>query len=236
MGRGSGRGHVRCVPDGHGQDTRKRGREQPAHTWYIGSGWCLKWSFVLGALVAFFVSLTNAWAVECLPSAETVRQQHPEGWPSWTLRARGHEGAKCWYAATRSTAHQHPKETAAPETVPEPPRAFTSRNGLREQYPASRTPSPLLPSFEAASLPLTTGTTTEATSEDNERSRAIARVAANVESSVKVDEANYLAELPRDGLPAPFSIASGPVPATDRAFTIPRLVAVFGSALVFASL
>jgi hypothetical protein len=93
-----------------------------------------------------------------------------------------------------------------------------------------------VPSFEAASLPLTTGTPTEATSEDDESSRAIARVAANVESSVKVDEANYLAELPRDGLPAPFSIASEPVRATDRAFAVPRLVAVFGSALVFASL
>jgi hypothetical protein len=35
----------------------------------------------------------------CFPSASAVRQNHPGGWPSWTLRAPGHEGARCWYAA-----------------------------------------------------------------------------------------------------------------------------------------
>jgi hypothetical protein len=35
----------------------------------------------------------------CFPSAAAVRQSHPGGWPSWTLRAPGHEGTKCWYAA-----------------------------------------------------------------------------------------------------------------------------------------
>jgi hypothetical protein len=39
----------------------------------------------------------------CLPSASAVRQDHPGAWPSWTLRALGHEGIKCWYAATRPT-------------------------------------------------------------------------------------------------------------------------------------
>jgi hypothetical protein len=33
----------------------------------------------------------------CFPSASAVRQEHPEAWPSWTLRATGHEGTKCWY-------------------------------------------------------------------------------------------------------------------------------------------
>jgi hypothetical protein len=39
----------------------------------------------------------------CFPSASAVRQDHPEAWPSWTLRAPGHEGTKCWYAASRPT-------------------------------------------------------------------------------------------------------------------------------------
>jgi hypothetical protein len=43
----------------------------------------------------------------CLPSASAVRQDHPGAWPSWTLRALGHEGTKCWYAGTRATAHNH---------------------------------------------------------------------------------------------------------------------------------
>jgi hypothetical protein len=41
----------------------------------------------------------------CFPSASAVRQDYPEAWPSWTLRAPGHEGAKCWYAATRTAVH-----------------------------------------------------------------------------------------------------------------------------------
>jgi hypothetical protein len=45
----------------------------------------------------------------CFSSASAVRQDHPEDWPSWTLRARGHEGIKCWYPATRTTARVHPK-------------------------------------------------------------------------------------------------------------------------------
>jgi hypothetical protein len=43
----------------------------------------------------------------CLPSASAVRQDNPGAWPSWTLRALGHEGTKCWYAGTRATAHNH---------------------------------------------------------------------------------------------------------------------------------
>jgi hypothetical protein len=43
----------------------------------------------------------------CLPSASAVRENRPGAWPSWTLRAPGHEGTRCWYAATRATAHDH---------------------------------------------------------------------------------------------------------------------------------
>jgi hypothetical protein len=45
----------------------------------------------------------------CFASASAVRQSHPEAWPSWTLRALGHEGAKCWYPTSRTFAHGHPK-------------------------------------------------------------------------------------------------------------------------------
>ena len=45
----------------------------------------------------------------CFASASAVRQDHPDAWPSWTLRALGHEGTKCWYPTTRTLAHDHPK-------------------------------------------------------------------------------------------------------------------------------
>jgi hypothetical protein len=43
-------------------------------------------------------------ASSCFSSASAVRQDQPGAWPSWTLRAPGHEGTKCWYAPTRATA------------------------------------------------------------------------------------------------------------------------------------
>ena len=33
----------------------------------------------------------------CFASASAVRRDHPDAWPSWILRALGHEGTKCWY-------------------------------------------------------------------------------------------------------------------------------------------
>jgi hypothetical protein len=45
----------------------------------------------------------------CFASAAAVRQDHPTAWPSWTLRAFGHEGTKCWYPTARTLAHDHPK-------------------------------------------------------------------------------------------------------------------------------
>jgi hypothetical protein len=45
----------------------------------------------------------------CFASASAVRQDHPDAWPSWTLRALGHEGTKCWYPTTRTLAHDHPR-------------------------------------------------------------------------------------------------------------------------------
>ncbi len=53
-------------------------------------------------------SFAAGWdASTCFPSASAVRENRPGAWPSWTLRAPGHEGTRCWYAATRATTHDH---------------------------------------------------------------------------------------------------------------------------------
>ncbi len=52
----------------------------------------------------------------CFPSASAVRLEHPGGWPSWTLRAPGHEGVRCWYVATR-TVPDHRNEMRRAETA-----------------------------------------------------------------------------------------------------------------------
>jgi hypothetical protein len=49
----------------------------------------------------------SAHVSTCFPSASAVRQDNPTAWPSWTLRAPGHEGTKCWYAGTRATVYDH---------------------------------------------------------------------------------------------------------------------------------
>ena len=50
---------------------------------------------------------SQASAFTCFSSADEVRHENPGAWPSWTLRAPGHEGTKCWYASTRAAAHDH---------------------------------------------------------------------------------------------------------------------------------
>ena len=49
--------------------------------------------------------------VSCFQSASAVLQNYPGGRPSWTLRAPGHEGTPCWYAAGRPGASDHRSET-----------------------------------------------------------------------------------------------------------------------------
>ena len=68
--------------------------------------------------------------VDCLPSAAAVRQKYPNARPSWTLQAQGHEGSKCWYAATWPPSDDHQEGTAIMKPVAEPsqpaPSADTS--------------------------------------------------------------------------------------------------------------
>jgi hypothetical protein len=70
--------------------------------------WC-RASLVLpcAAVISLCCSFVVVDASPCLSSASAVRQEYPGAWPSWTLRLRGHDGAKCWYPATRATAHHH---------------------------------------------------------------------------------------------------------------------------------
>jgi hypothetical protein len=46
----------------------------------------------------------------CFASASAVLQNHPGGWPNWTLRAPGHLGTMCWYAAARPRGSDHRRE------------------------------------------------------------------------------------------------------------------------------
>ena len=82
----------------------------------------------IAASAVFANSDANAFA--CLPSAEAVRQQDSAAWPTWTLRAPGFEGTKCWYASTRGAAHDH-------RSVPSREPATTAVDAAAEPEPAS---------------------------------------------------------------------------------------------------
>jgi hypothetical protein len=53
------------------------------------------------------LSAANKQDASCFSSASAVLQNHPGTWPTWTLRAPGHEGTLCWYAAARPRLSEH---------------------------------------------------------------------------------------------------------------------------------
>jgi hypothetical protein len=66
----------------------------------------------------------------CFASASAARLDHPGGWPSWTLRAPGHEGVRCWYVATRTAAHDHRSDMRRRETAESPEKVKPALFGL----------------------------------------------------------------------------------------------------------
>ena len=62
------------------------------------------------------LSAANQHDASCFPSVSAVLQNRPGGSPTWTLRAPGHEGTQCWYAAGKrpSTPGQRPTQGKRP--------------------------------------------------------------------------------------------------------------------------
>jgi hypothetical protein len=56
------------------------------------------------------LSAASEHDASCFASASAVLQNHPGGSPTWTLRAPGHEGSMCWYAAARPRGSDHRRE------------------------------------------------------------------------------------------------------------------------------
>jgi hypothetical protein len=82
------------------------------------------------------LSAASRHDASCFPSASAALQNHPGGWPSWTLRAAGHEGTLCWYAAGRPRGSDHRTETTPRKEI-----VGTTENRLSAP-PAPYTPAP----------------------------------------------------------------------------------------------
>ena len=57
----------------------------------------------------------------CFASASAVLQDNPGGWPTWTLKAPGHEGTTCWYAAARPKGSDHRRGGTTESGLSQPP-------------------------------------------------------------------------------------------------------------------
>jgi hypothetical protein len=79
-------------------------------------------------------SATSRPDASCFPSASAVVQNHPGGWPTWTLRAPGHEGTMCWYAAARPRGSDHRPRGSDPRSEKTPGKEIvgTTESGLSE--------------------------------------------------------------------------------------------------------
>jgi hypothetical protein len=93
----------------------------------------------IAASLIFTSSDANAFV--CLPSAEAVKQQEPAAWPSWTLRAPGFEGKKCWYSSTRAAAHEHrnPPAPSRELAISEPREPEPEVTGSATEFERPRT-------------------------------------------------------------------------------------------------
>jgi hypothetical protein len=114
-----------------------------AGNWLVG--------LLVTGLLTLAVNSVNAASFDCLSSAAAVREADPKAWPTWTLRAPGHEGSKCWYAATRSAGRDHQQEitikrptldTEEALAAPQDTYGFAPRL-LSEVMPREVTPSAL---------------------------------------------------------------------------------------------
>jgi hypothetical protein len=78
------------------------------------------------------LSAASRHDASCFLSASAVLHNHPGGWPTWTLRAPGHEGTMCWYAATRPKGSDHRPRVSDPrsEKTPEKEIVGTTENEL----------------------------------------------------------------------------------------------------------
>jgi hypothetical protein len=84
------------------------------------------------------LSAASRHDASCFPSASAVLQNHPGGWPTWTLRAPGHEGTMCWYAAARPRGSDHRPRVSDPRSEKTPEKEIV---GTTESRPSARPPS-----------------------------------------------------------------------------------------------
>src|SRR3974390_949566 len=96
--------------------------------------------FITAALVAVSVPVH----AECLPSAKAVWSVHPGSYPKWRLQVPGHEGQRCWYAASKAKVTDtdalrgagHETTSLSATAIPLPPRRSQEAPAEIEREPS----------------------------------------------------------------------------------------------------
>jgi hypothetical protein len=88
------------------------------------------------------LSAASRHEASCFPSASAVLQNHPGGWPSWTLKAPGHEGTLCWYAAARPRGSDHRPVASEHQSETTPSREIVGPTETRLSAPPAYTLPP----------------------------------------------------------------------------------------------
>jgi hypothetical protein len=88
------------------------------------------------------LSAASRHEASCFPSASAVLQNHPGGWPSWTLKAPGHEGTLCWYAAARPRGSDHRPVASEHQSETTPSKEIVGPTETRLSAPPAYTLPP----------------------------------------------------------------------------------------------
>jgi hypothetical protein len=194
--------------------------------------------------LALWASYASARDLTCLESADAVRRQYPGAWPSWTLRAAGQEGRRCWYASTRGGAHDHNhlvavgRNTEAAETIEPSTEGFETRHQVASPPPQS----------------MSDATRFENAPETRVRAADVGEGSAAVTGSIVSDPAAHPADQSSDLSPRrvvtlrvdagtnlglepvrQLSVAA-PAPAEEEYLPVWKMLAIFVAALLLASI
>jgi len=99
-------------------------------------------------LTAFIAMASAAHATECLSSADAVWAAHPGSHAKWRLHLPGHEGTKCWFAAssegsgTHVDASKNAADARGAKFVPVPPPRSQDTLADTDRAPLPAFPKP----------------------------------------------------------------------------------------------
>jgi hypothetical protein len=195
---------------------------------------------VVGAL-ALWASSASARDVTCFDSAEAVRRQSPGAWPSWTWRAVGHEGRKCWYASARASAQYHNHLVAVGRSIETDERVEPSTKGFETRRESASPPQRIIDTVRPESAPEPSVRAADAGEGSVAVTGSIVSVPAPIPADQIVDRPALDAHLGDAetslGLePARRLSVAASAPATDERLPVWKMLAIFVAALAFASI